>query len=38
MRSLKGARETLHLERESFCTYAENVERALEDAERLLIE
>ncbi|KAF4075011.1 hypothetical protein AMELA_G00229840 [Ameiurus melas] len=38
MRSLKGAREKLHLERESFCTYTENMERALEDAERLLME
>ncbi|XP_060754590.1 small kinetochore-associated protein [Neoarius graeffei] len=38
MRSLKGAREKLHLERESFCMNAENMERALEDAERLLIE
>ncbi|MCI4393564.1 hypothetical protein PGIGA_G00158910 [Pangasianodon gigas] len=38
MRNLKGAREKLHLERESFCTYAEDMERALEDAERLLVE
>ncbi|KAK3510933.1 hypothetical protein QTP70_027828 [Hemibagrus guttatus] len=38
MRSLQGAREQLYLERDSFCMYAENMERALEDAEKLLME
>lgn len=38
MRDLKGAREKLNLERESFCMYAENMDRALEDAEKLLME
>lgn len=38
MRSLQGAREQLHQERDSFCMYAENMERALEEAEKLLME
>ncbi|TSK17767.1 hypothetical protein Baya_1147 [Bagarius yarrelli] len=38
MRNLRGASEKLHLERESFSVYAENMEKALEEAERLLTE
>ncbi|KAI4894616.1 hypothetical protein NFI96_027381, partial [Prochilodus magdalenae] len=38
MRSLKEARETLHLNRETFCVDAEEMERAIEEAERQLME
>ncbi|KAI5619631.1 hypothetical protein C0J50_20810 [Silurus asotus] len=38
MGSLKEARDKLYLERESFSTYTETMERALEEAERLLID
>ncbi|KAL7845949.1 hypothetical protein AOLI_G00241410 [Acnodon oligacanthus] len=38
MRSLKEARDTLHLNRETFRVDAEEMERALEEAERLLLE
>ncbi|XP_058236415.1 small kinetochore-associated protein [Hemibagrus wyckioides] len=38
VRSLQGAREQLYQERDSFCMYAENMERALEEAEKLLME
>ncbi|XP_036418362.1 small kinetochore-associated protein [Colossoma macropomum] len=38
MRSLKEARDTLHLNRETFCVDTEQMERALEEAERLLLE
>ncbi|KAL6481372.1 hypothetical protein MHYP_G00094520 [Metynnis hypsauchen] len=38
MRSLKEARDALHLNRETFRVNAEEMERALEEAERLLLE
>ncbi|XP_027011974.2 small kinetochore-associated protein [Tachysurus fulvidraco] len=38
MRSLQGAREQLHTEREGFSVYVEDMERALEDAEKLLLQ
>ncbi|XP_076838785.1 small kinetochore-associated protein [Brachyhypopomus gauderio] len=38
MRTLKEARETARLDRESFCLDAAEMEKALEEAERLLME
>ncbi|XP_062866676.1 small kinetochore-associated protein [Trichomycterus rosablanca] len=38
MKSLNEAREKLHTDRESFCLDAEEMEKALKEAERLLIE